>query len=101
MPHIADCYALKSLAYEKIVPAAVGETPQRTVDRYMTEADQADPADGSGDGGGRQRPRARRQQDRSRQAPERDASKNGAGPGDGGGEARGPGQDRSLARHLL
>ncbi len=42
MPHIADCYTLKPLAYEKIVPPAVGETPQRTVDRYMMQADKAD-----------------------------------------------------------
>ncbi len=42
MPHITDRYTLKPLAYEKIVPAAIGDAPQRTVDRYMMQADQAD-----------------------------------------------------------
>jgi flagellar biosynthesis GTPase FlhF len=42
MPHIADRFTLKPLAYENEVPAAVGDTPQRTVDRYMMEADQCD-----------------------------------------------------------
>ena len=41
-PHIENRYTLKPLAYEEKVPAAVGETPQRTVDRYMMEADKAD-----------------------------------------------------------
>jgi len=31
MSHISDRCTLKPLAYEKIVPAAVGESPQRTV----------------------------------------------------------------------
>src|SRR5450759_4760958 len=42
MSQFADRCMLKPLAYEKIVPAAVGESPQRAVDRYMMEADQAD-----------------------------------------------------------
>lgn len=41
-PFITDRCALKPLAYEKIVPAAVGETPQKTVDCYMILPDQAD-----------------------------------------------------------
>lgn len=42
MPYIADRCMLKPLSYEKIVPAAVGETAQKTVDRYMMEADKSD-----------------------------------------------------------
>lgn len=42
MSHIEDRYTLKSLAYEKKVPAAFGETPQKTVDRYMILPDRAD-----------------------------------------------------------
>jgi hypothetical protein len=41
-PHIQEEYVLKPLAYEKSVPAVVGETPKRTVDRYMLEAGKAD-----------------------------------------------------------
>jgi hypothetical protein len=41
-PYIADRCKLKPLAYERIVPAVVGKTPQRTVDHYMMQADQTD-----------------------------------------------------------
>jgi NB-ARC domain/Domain of unknown function (DUF4062)/APAF-1 helical domain len=42
MSHIQDRYVLKPLAYEEVVPAAVGATPQSTVDRYMMEAGKSD-----------------------------------------------------------
>jgi hypothetical protein len=42
LPQIARRFVLKPLAYEKIVPAAVGESPQNIVDRYMMEASKAD-----------------------------------------------------------
>lgn len=42
MSHIQDCFVLKPLAYEDIVPAAVGNTPQSIVDRYMMEAGKSD-----------------------------------------------------------
>jgi hypothetical protein len=41
-PNIQEEYVLKPLAWERTVPAAVGETPQRIVDRYMLEAGKAD-----------------------------------------------------------
>lgn len=42
MSHIQNRYVLKPLAYEKNVPAAVGKSPQSTVDRYMMEAGKSD-----------------------------------------------------------
>lgn len=42
MQHISERFVLKPLAYEEEVPAAVGDAPQRTVDRYMQEAGKAD-----------------------------------------------------------
>jgi hypothetical protein len=42
LPHIQEKYVLKPLAWERNAPAAVGETPQRIVDRYMLEAAKAD-----------------------------------------------------------
>ncbi|RIJ90179.1 MAG: hypothetical protein DCC43_14990, partial [Candidatus Brocadia sp.] len=42
MSHIQNRYVLKPLAYEDIVPATVGKTPQGIVDRYMMEAGKSD-----------------------------------------------------------
>jgi len=42
MEFIADRYVLRPLAYEERVPAAVGQRPQTTVDRYMMEAGKSD-----------------------------------------------------------
>jgi hypothetical protein len=40
--HIQDRYVLKPLAYEDIVSATVGKTPQAVVDCYMMEAGKSD-----------------------------------------------------------
>jgi hypothetical protein len=40
--NIETHYVLKPLAYEDIVPGAVGEAPQSAVDRYMMEAGNSD-----------------------------------------------------------
>ena len=40
--YIRDKYILVPLAYEELVPGAVGASPQDTVDKYMTQAQNTD-----------------------------------------------------------
>lgn len=42
LSHIRDKYVLTPLAYEEIVPGAIGTSPQSTVNKYMIEAQNSD-----------------------------------------------------------
>ena len=42
MHSISSHFILKPLAYEDVIPAAVGQNPQTVVDRYMMEASKSD-----------------------------------------------------------
>lgn len=42
MSHIKEKFVLEALRYENAVPAAVGDAPQPTVDKYMLQASRAD-----------------------------------------------------------
>src|SRR5262245_9737863 len=41
-PSVRERYVLKPLAYERLVPPEVGDSPQKVVDKYMREAGKAD-----------------------------------------------------------
>lgn len=42
MPHIAERFVLKPLAYEQMTPAKIGESPQEVVNEYMPRAGETD-----------------------------------------------------------
>jgi hypothetical protein len=42
LSHIAARYVLKPYAWEKSVPAVIGESPQKVVDKYMLQAEHSD-----------------------------------------------------------